>query len=702
MICIDLNTGELFDGSAPFVHWFEGEHSTGLIYSHKICVWSDKDELNIRMDSDVFQLMDMSGADVKSLYKDLITQELTLKPCAEFNGKNIYIIYLSAHGEMAGEYRTDLYIDDELLEVGIDLYDEDEELYINLSNFGIELPDAIQKAFYSSNPLEHKKDNILLNRKLKELLSNYWDVIANKGSYKSLINSLKWFEWGDLIEIQEIWKHEDFANTIYDVRSLCSVLEDKYKDTLNKLSKTPHLALYLATQQMTGQLDDELNPQLEELSFQWSKEELMLKLALLGNFYETYFMPIHLNLLHATVENVVFTNTIKIINTPISYRNDFVYNIHEIHCSVKDNQSFILGNVKCQVNKDTWFGNDWAGETYENMRIVGVDRVVDVVGEEDVKTFYSQLYGGVGVMVPFHISLDMEDTDEVFESVLVMNDVKVVEYRKFKGELDFNLLLTKEGLYNITLQFRTRSGLIFNKVLKVNCVDVSGMKLNIYKVYHLNSVDMDTLAHGGTISSYKQNHPNTLFTRNHTKHVYSQFLPTTTSTNGRTGICLNNILVLSGDYTNDKELDGYYYMSTRKDDKDNIKYTVCVSKSFDFKPASIHNFDIYKPFIVRNDYGYFPEFHYIMEIDGEEEKDFYIYDDAVIVKSELPWGLEIDGYDWEFYNASTGESFEGRNLQSPMVSAGVSLSKGYYDIIFRYKIGEEIQELRLDSAFIKK
>ena len=159
---------------------------------------------------------------------------------------------------------------------------------------------------------------------------------------------------------------------------------------------------------------------------------------------------------------------------------------------------------------------------------------------------------------------------------------------------------------------------------------------------------------------------------------------------------------MSGDYTNDKELDGYYYMSTRKDDKDNIKYTVCVSKSFDFKPASIHNFDIYKPFIVRNDYGYFPEFHYIMEIDGEEEKDFYIYDDAVIVKSELPWGLEIDGYDWEFYNASTGESFEGRNLQSPMVSTGVSLSKGYYDIIFRYKIGEEIQELRLDSAFIKK
>ena len=73
----------------------------------------------------------------------------------------------------------------EAIKVAIDAYGEDESLYINLSNNGLEIPYTIQKAIYESNVHEDNPDIILVNRKSKALLSNYWDILANKGSYKS-------------------------------------------------------------------------------------------------------------------------------------------------------------------------------------------------------------------------------------------------------------------------------------------------------------------------------------------------------------------------------------------------------------------------------------------------------------------------------------------------------------------------------------
>ena len=61
----------------------------------------------------------------------------------------------------------------------------------------------------------------LLEKKFKELLVNYWDVIANKGSYKSLINSIKWFEYGDILKLRD---EENFGN----IRVLQTQLQKDY------------------------------------------------------------------------------------------------------------------------------------------------------------------------------------------------------------------------------------------------------------------------------------------------------------------------------------------------------------------------------------------------------------------------------------------------------------------------------------------
>jgi hypothetical protein len=69
------------------------------------------------------------------------------------------------------------------------------------------------------------------------------DILANKGSYNSLINSLNWFEYGDLIKIQEYWKNKD---SVYYRSELTSIIKDSLQDLLQTHTKTTYIGLYLA------------------------------------------------------------------------------------------------------------------------------------------------------------------------------------------------------------------------------------------------------------------------------------------------------------------------------------------------------------------------------------------------------------------------------------------------------------------------
>ena len=348
---IDINSGEMYDGASPYVHWFQQEMSIGLIYTHNIYILSDHNKLNIRFDdpSSVFHILDIKGK--YSKYNDITRTNIDIigDTVAGVSGTYVYQIHFSATSQIANQFISSLVITggNESINIvlGADFYDQNESLYINLANMGVELPFSIQKSIYTSNINEDKIDHILLNRKMKELLSNYWDIVANKGSYKSLINSLKWFEWGDLIRIREIWEHEDFGRIVYSDRDLCSVMRDKYDDSYMATKKTTNVALYMTMQNILNDFDAEGNPSLVNISNKWSINDLMAKICLLGNFYKTYFMPIHLNLFRATIENIAFSNTIKLLTGTLQSREDYLYNIHEFKCNIQDNQEFVLSNV---------------------------------------------------------------------------------------------------------------------------------------------------------------------------------------------------------------------------------------------------------------------------------------------------------------------------------------------------------------------
>ena len=71
MKLVDLNAGYLYDGESPYIHWFSGEQSTGLIYDHKICLISKSKTINISLDSDVFNIVDNSSIKEGVEYKKI-------------------------------------------------------------------------------------------------------------------------------------------------------------------------------------------------------------------------------------------------------------------------------------------------------------------------------------------------------------------------------------------------------------------------------------------------------------------------------------------------------------------------------------------------------------------------------------------------------------------------------------------------------
>lgn len=247
--------------------------------------------------------------------------------------------------------------------VGCTFIDECEELIINGKNMGINLPKEIIKAIYSSSFYNKYADEKLLKNKMKEILLNYMSIKGECGNFKSMLNSLKWFGWGDKIEISKLLKtdNEFQSQFILDYFTLDTDLKETYK----YFNTTNLISLSVKENNETGEIDlqdydniliGEGKPLLEDLFnkivsteydeikfykpyYDFMFNELALKLDCLAHYYQKYFLPIHIKINRASIEHKVYANTLKhsstgfqkIVETPV-----FVH-INSINVSFGDN-----------------------------------------------------------------------------------------------------------------------------------------------------------------------------------------------------------------------------------------------------------------------------------------------------------------------------------------------------------------------------
>ena len=517
---IDITTGNVYNGDLPYVHWFDGKQSIALNYDKQFIVLSDEPELHITLDSEVFYLVDPEKINSESektffdkTYLDLEeikTNELILQPaCAVSSDFYAYSFNIIACGAYVGEITEDLYINNNKFAVGADFVDENEALSVNLKNFGMELSNEVQRAIYEKRIDEQKTDFILLNRKFKELLNEYINVIANKGSYKSLINSLKWFEYGDIVQLYEYWKHPEPNKEYLSKRDITQFITTKTENLLYSMQKTAYIGISAALDKVVKTDDgtqyenyidesgedpkllNEPNPLLENVAMLWSKNEMQLKMVLLGNFFATYFMPIHLDLIHSTIENIVYAQTIKMHYGACFERVDVLDNIRTFDCKL--NEIYHLKNIETFTNLNTPFGfvNKQLTDEDEGLFILGVEEKFSMLGvdpEEANKGYNLQHFKGIGVLIPFDCTLCEFDKS----ATLTDGEIHVYRYENYieggltkrkvihkvsrvtnnvphiptdgRLEMHFNLLIQEIGEYKVQLAFRSSDGVLYTRV----------------------------------------------------------------------------------------------------------------------------------------------------------------------------------------------------------------------------------------------
>lgn len=265
-----------------------------------------------------------------------------------------------------GIYERKLYIKE--VETGdivaeIDFYAEseaeDERLNIMLDNLGRDILADEFKAFRDPDVNEDLVDYKYLNEKRKELLLEGHNIFPYRGSYKALVNIIRFFGY-DNIKIREYWRliNEDTSikwtdadapddwSTKYKSTDVINIMEDgadlsavNLNVPSKKYKKTNRLSLVFRINKPTGEYDKYDVMETEEL-LQYPVEEVLLKLFSLKKILKKKYLPLNARIWEIIgeadyfnkVEFNVFTNQQRI--------DDIEVGAHPVF-SVNQNERFI-------------------------------------------------------------------------------------------------------------------------------------------------------------------------------------------------------------------------------------------------------------------------------------------------------------------------------------------------------------------------
>lgn len=214
------------------------------------------------------------------------------------------------------KYRL-LWINDDLLAT-INLYgeteSEDERFKLVLENFGKKIDFNDEYIFRDSDIYEELPDFRLLNKKRKELLLEGDNIYPYLGTYRALINIINFFGYYDL-RIKEYFLNVDenssnFGKYLHILIPRNSEQRRNVKDSWINLpssiyKKTSLFGLFYDINRSTDQTDDDDVPIVED-AFDFSPEEVLIKLFGLKELLKKQFLPLNARIFDITGEGIYF------------------------------------------------------------------------------------------------------------------------------------------------------------------------------------------------------------------------------------------------------------------------------------------------------------------------------------------------------------------------------------------------------------
>lgn len=263
--------------------------------------------------------------------------------------------------------------------VGGEYKDNYEELMINAQNMGVRLPKNIIKSIYSVSYHNNEFNEVVFNQKIKEYMMNYMNIRGEVGNFRSVLDSLEWFGWGKKIELSRLLKTDnqfkmqyflDYFNINVDVLESFQFFKNtsymSLKVKLNNETGEYHKKI-IDKESKASYFEGEENRVLESLTdkqipveagfdnekyiymkqyYDYSMNELGLKLSCLKHYYQKYFLPIHVKIHSAYLAHKVYANDLKMTTFPkieMATENIYLPELSRGNSLAVDNEVEFLG-----------------------------------------------------------------------------------------------------------------------------------------------------------------------------------------------------------------------------------------------------------------------------------------------------------------------------------------------------------------------
>ena len=216
-----------------------------------------------------------------------------------------------------------------------------EKYSINLGNNGVQVPYDVMRAVYTGSGDQF--DTAKYNEKLKEYLINIHTIHSQVGNYTSALDSLAWFDWGSLLKVTKLLQTDNDIQRQF-IREHFNINEhllDSYRYFRNSSLLSLSVDIdYIAGDSVLDHSNDnkfygEGHPVYDSLLtktvdvvhgtgetvtyiknyFDFSFVELGIKLSMLRYYYKQLFLPIHLDVASASLNQHVWANDIKMYNS---------------------------------------------------------------------------------------------------------------------------------------------------------------------------------------------------------------------------------------------------------------------------------------------------------------------------------------------------------------------------------------------------
>lgn len=343
--------------------------------------------------------------------------------------------------------------------VGGVYHDEIEELAINGKNLGVSLPKDILRAIYSVGFFNNVPDMNKWNQKMKEFLMNYMLFVGEKGNFRSIEKSLDWFGYNKKISLSKLIKTDNefqkqyildnfdlttdlisafkyFRNATYISLSMPKVGYDENNIPEYNFNEDfwgehkPELVDYFNRTEEV-ELDNDIK--YYKTYYDYSFNELSLKLSALKYYYQKYFLPIHIKIFRASFTEQTFANDIKLLSRTNSGYSEIPILTSDNQISVKFPQfDTIWISKQLHFIDDNY--NEFSdyfeyGEKYTDLNIYEINEVC--------------------FSIPINITSSNEST--VFNCVLMLyKDTLKIHETKFmysNSKMEYNSLVITPSLF---------------------------------------------------------------------------------------------------------------------------------------------------------------------------------------------------------------------------------------------------------------